>query len=370
MGYEFLLVLPLLSAVAWSLLTVALGHRSPFGTVSGRFFTLFCLLLAGYSLFDWLAFLSTYPEQALLAIRLSYVSVTFAAAFLFLCAKRSAREHSPWDFAVLPVSTLLALLPTGPMVEGAIATSWGFQAVPRTDLYVIWVAWTAALTLVAIHYLFREEAVLRQTWNGRRRPMMAFAVTLAIALILGLGTNLLGTALQLEIPRLLSSFLFVPAVLLALMSLRTSRHSLTQAMADLLRDDYTILHGMIVYRGGKLIASASSGAHVGVDQDVMTGMLDAIQSFVRRSFPLVEDGDLKAIEQADLRLIVEKGRFCYLVLVILGREDDTLRNRMVNAVRRFEIDNFDFLADWRGDFSLVPDCTSLFRPFFASQMTS
>ncbi len=368
MAYEYLLILPPISALAWFVAGVALIDRPPFGALPGRFFITFCLVLSGYALFDWQALLASTAADALFQIRLSYVAATFAVALMFIATRRMAGKRGNWDLASLVAGFLAIPAIMGPLVPEATATSWGYRAVVRAEFYVPWLLMVVTLAILGIYYLLRRGTLIRRAWRRDPRALTLFAGSLVALLLLSIASNVLGSLSGAEVPRLISSFLFLPAIAVTVLSLRATRTPFAQAVGGLFRQRYSVLQGFLVFRGGKLIASKTSGRGAGVDQDMMTGMLDAVQSFLGQSFPLIEDGTLRAIEQADVRLLVEKGRLAYLVLVIQGREDQVFRSLMADALRRFEIEHFDFLMDWKGDTADIPDCDPVFQPFFPDAM--
>jgi len=104
----------------------------------------------------------------------------------------------------------------------------------------------------------------------------------------------------------------------------------------------------LVYEDGTLISSYAKEAGTSIDQDLFSATLDVIQNFMRTSFPILKGTSLRTIEHGDLRIIIERGRRCYLTVVLEGEENDLLRRQMRDEVLTFEDANEPILRIWRG----------------------
>ncbi|MBK8946302.1 MAG: BON domain-containing protein [Ignavibacteriae bacterium] len=66
-----------------------------------------------------------------------------------------------------------------------------------------------------------------------------------------------------------------------------------------------------------------------VDADLISGMLTAIKNFVSESFKInSENQNLYEIQYGDSKIILERGRYSYLALVISGQEPTSLNNKL------------------------------------------
>jgi hypothetical protein len=84
-----------------------------------------------------------------------------------------------------------------------------------------------------------------------------------------------------------------------------------------------------------------------IDRDLFTATLDVIQNFMRTSFPALR-GSLQSIRHGDYTLVIERGKWTYLVLVIEGQESDQLRRQMRDLLIEYEHTNRTILGEWRG----------------------
>ncbi len=111
---------------------------------------------------------------------------------------------------------------------------------------------------------------------------------------------------------------------------------------------YNIVAAYIIYENGTLIASKTSIQDRQVDDDIFGATLDAIQTFMRTSFPVLLGQWLRRIEHGSVKILIERGNRCYIALVIEGEDTDTLWVKMKEAVERFERTNELQLTDWDG----------------------
>ncbi|MCJ2520643.1 MAG: hypothetical protein LN412_06845, partial [Candidatus Thermoplasmatota archaeon] len=110
-----------------------------------------------------------------------------------------------------------------------------------------------------------------------------------------------------------------------------------------------IIHVFLVYIGGSLIASRSLEGQTVPDEDIFSAVLEAIQRFVKITIPAFGKGWLDAIDHGTLKILLERGKYCFLVLVTTGNQDDQLRGEVRDVLRRFEERNVEGLEQWNGD---------------------
>jgi hypothetical protein len=106
-----------------------------------------------------------------------------------------------------------------------------------------------------------------------------------------------------------------------------------------------VLYGCLMGYGGALIASRSLGVRLGGDGDRLSTALQTILNFVERAYPSSGQTPFEALDHGPVRVLVEKGQFCMLILVIEGREDEALREGMHEIIARFEERNQLDLAE-------------------------
>jgi hypothetical protein len=125
----------------------------------------------------------------------------------------------------------------------------------------------------------------------------------------------------------------------------------------------------LVYRDGRLIHHDARRLKPEVDQDVLGGMLTAIQDFVNRSFPSSDGtpGAVREIRYADNRILLEKGQFVYLAVVTDMVDAAALQARMASLVRLIEVRCRGGLAEWDGNLESVAEAKRLSRMILSDE---
>jgi hypothetical protein len=109
----------------------------------------------------------------------------------------------------------------------------------------------------------------------------------------------------------------------------------------------------LVYKGGKLVWHASRTARADLEPEVVTGMLEAIEGFVQKSFT-PEGGHLHVLEFANMKLHIVRGERLTAAALIGGR-------RPQETVRQVQVALIDMekawkaaLEDWDGTSTSLP----------------
>ncbi|KYK29841.1 MAG: hypothetical protein AYK23_04910 [Candidatus Proteinoplasmatales archaeon SG8-5] len=106
---------------------------------------------------------------------------------------------------------------------------------------------------------------------------------------------------------------------------------------------------------GLLIANVSTSDEEGIDEDILSSMLTAVQDFVKDSFGGIGDdgeaskGGLGKLEYKDTKILIEHGELVYIAAVTSGEEHPDMRKDLRKQVSQIEEMYFDILADWDGD---------------------
>ena len=127
------------------------------------------------------------------------------------------------------------------------------------------------------------------------------------------------------------------------------------------RDHVEIEDAFLVYRDGVLIAHLSRSLLREKDEDVLSGMLTAVQEFVREAFQYGENRDLQQLDFGDYRILIERGKFVYLAVVYSGEESPAIRKKVRAVIANVEKQFGDVLAKWDGDMDQVVGARDLIR---------
>ncbi len=113
--------------------------------------------------------------------------------------------------------------------------------------------------------------------------------------------------------------------------------------------DTTIIDEVfLMHKDGRLIKHFTRRLKPDIDQDILSGMLTAVQSFIKDSFR-GETGDLDHMKFGRFQILVGHGRFITVAAVTMGDEVAPFRPQIVKAIDHMEKDYEILLRDWDGD---------------------
>ena len=114
---------------------------------------------------------------------------------------------------------------------------------------------------------------------------------------------------------------------------------------------FTVEDVFLIYGDGRLIAHNTRRIKPDVDKDIMTGMLTAVQNFVKESFEKDESGSLDEMHYGNLRIMIENGEVANLAVVVNGEEPRDMRERMKYLLEEVNLRFGALLKHWDGDIS-------------------
>jgi hypothetical protein len=88
-----------------------------------------------------------------------------------------------------------------------------------------------------------------------------------------------------------------------------------------------------------------------VDSDIFSGMLTALQDFIKDSFKRMEDVGLRRMDFGPNKLMIERGNFTYLATVLTGGEPRYLPLYMLEVINELEQKYGKVLKEWDGTYS-------------------
>ena len=129
------------------------------------------------------------------------------------------------------------------------------------------------------------------------------------------------------------------------------------------RQRVSIEEVFLVYRDGVLIAHLSRTLMPDKDEDVLSGMLTAVQEFVRDAFRYGEHRELHQMDFGDYRILIERGRLAYLAVVYAGRNSAAVGKRVRTVLDRIETTYASVLETWDGDMERVIGARDIIRDY-------
>ncbi len=350
---------PLLSVAVWGILSGYLVFRQRYRTWTERFFLGLCLGTAAYAASD-VFFFQQSPAAASTAITTpavigasaSLASLTVASLFLFYYgASLYSRFRRAMLAALAPTVVFLGLFPTVMFVGFGSTTGPNPVIIPdyNSTWLVPWAVWIGFLWIAGLYGVTRTFLEIRRQNPKLSLRIGAILASLAVAVVAGATTNLvLALYNTVDVPPLFSTFLALPGIVISFAVSPSALKGLNDAILRRKASAYDAKGAFLTFSDGTLIGSKTVPEEEMIDADSFSATLDVIQNFMRTSFPTLKGKWLKSIRHGDYTLVLERGRYAYLTLVIAGSENDELRRRMIEHLETFEDANGGVLENWRG----------------------
>ena len=116
----------------------------------------------------------------------------------------------------------------------------------------------------------------------------------------------------------------------------------------------TIEDVFLLHRSGLLLKHYTRRLRPNMDSDVLSGMLVAVQEFIKDSFR-GEGGKLDEIRFGDLRIKVLEGKWTLIAALVRGEATEDHKVQMRYALKDLETRYEDLLIDWDGTMDRIPE---------------
>ncbi len=346
---------PLATVCVWWGLAVYQVHRDRYRTWTEVFFLAACMFVGAYGLAD--VFFFTVPTQAdaATAALMSFSVLTLAAWFIFLFAiVFYTRMRTAYLLTGIPAIGLIALVWVRLLPNLAAITdlSSGYAGPPwighwDSTTFMIYVLGSMGYVVLAAFFLLKTYREVADQTTKLRRRMLGLLVSTVIAVVVGGLTNVLRGLTNSPVLPLFSTGLVLPGIVSMITLSPAAPERFSVAVRRWKASRYDIKAAFVIYTDGTLVGAKVRPGEKVIDQDLFGATLDVIQNFMRTSFPTLR-GSLSAIRHGDFTLVVERGRFAYLTIILQGEENDQLRRHMRDMLLQYERDNAPVLTDWRG----------------------
>jgi len=110
----------------------------------------------------------------------------------------------------------------------------------------------------------------------------------------------------------------------------------------------------LLHRSGLLLKHYTRRLRPNMDSDVLSGMLVAVQEFIKDSFRQ-EGGTLDEIRFGEMRIEVLEGKWTIIAALIRGEATESHRVQMRAALKDLEGRYEDLLIDWDGTMDRIPE---------------
>ncbi len=120
----------------------------------------------------------------------------------------------------------------------------------------------------------------------------------------------------------------------------------------------------LVYRDGILVSHLTQGDGLEKDEDQLSGMLTAVQDFVKDAFTYGEHRELHQLEFGDYHVLIERGKLVYLAVVYQGRDSGLIRKKVRTVLDQVEAKYGHVFEAWDGEMAQVEGTRDLLREGF------
>ncbi len=121
----------------------------------------------------------------------------------------------------------------------------------------------------------------------------------------------------------------------------------------------------VIYNDGRLISHSTRRLKPGMDDQILSSMLAAIQDFVRESFKDVTSFNIRKLEFGDKSVLIEKGDNLFLAVILHGKASKKVATRMRRVVSEIEGKFGEHLTDWDGDLDKVRGVNDLVKKLYS-----
>jgi hypothetical protein len=328
--------IPILVAVLYFSMLAVLLLKRRVNTWTEIFFELSIVCLGIFALTDFLCYNSDDSTLVLFAGRIGMSVLNLAMLSLVFFSVSFRRNPNRRWLTLLPMSAAVLIVTWIPTMSDVVGTYWGWGLVSRMEYKIAFDIYACFYFLAAGVHVFAasrrislaNESLARKTsWL-----MLSFAffvgTAVAVALIAGNARPppFPAYSISLIMPALATMPLIFPETwgrwVKALKSFEGRRYEVMAV--NLMREDGTLI-------GSKSLFSAKS-----FDFEKLSKTLAVIQSYVKTSFPASSSDSLRAIDHGDTRILIEKGNYAFIALVLKGKENEFLRRQMRDALASFE----------------------------------
>jgi PKD repeat protein len=109
----------------------------------------------------------------------------------------------------------------------------------------------------------------------------------------------------------------------------------------------------IIYNDGRLMAHQTRRLKPGMDDDILSSMLVAIQGFVKDSFKDESSTHLQRLDFGEKKILVERGESFYLAVVLHSHRAGNVPQRMQAVIEDIHLEYGLALKEWDGDLEKV-----------------
>ncbi len=359
---------PLATAAIWLAIVGYQLLADRYHTWTEGYFLVLCMSVGAYALIDFFFFNAPALAGAWLGAVTSLIAVSFIALFFLLYGLTLWRGMRRAYLSLIPPIILAdGLMPTQVLAGLEPFQDPGPPYLPVYHLtgFGVWVVLLLAYVCGGLWAQYRTSREVARYSKRLSRRMGMILAAFFFSVLLGGATNVvLELYFSFRIFPLFSTLLVVPGLFLLTVVSPEANRALYTVLRRARSKAYTVVAGLVMYRDGTLIGSLADPSFPMVDADLVGAMVDIIQNYMHRTFPGQRGGWIRAIEHGGYQIILERGKFVTVVLVLDGRETDFLRRHMRDQLNAYERGNREVFSAWKGIQGSEAGTLELLRGFF------
>ncbi|TLZ72357.1 MAG: hypothetical protein E6K14_06880 [Methanobacteriota archaeon] len=110
---------------------------------------------------------------------------------------------------------------------------------------------------------------------------------------------------------------------------------------------------LLYHRDGLLIKHETRRLRPDIDTDILSGMLTAVQAFVKDALRGDDSGDLNEMTVGHMHILIGRGKWLVLAARIEGDGSESWTDQIQRCIQDMEDHHWDQLEDWDGDMALA-----------------
>ncbi len=108
----------------------------------------------------------------------------------------------------------------------------------------------------------------------------------------------------------------------------------------------------LLYNDGILIKHETRRLKPDIDTDILSGMLTAVQQFVKDSFRS-EEGELDEMTFGQMHILIGRGKWVILAAMVSGDGTESFTEQIKRCIEDIESHQWDNLESWKGDMAIA-----------------
>ena len=116
---------------------------------------------------------------------------------------------------------------------------------------------------------------------------------------------------------------------------------------------YVVEQVFLINKDGRLLAHKARKPLEGGGEDIISGMLTALQGFIKEFLRDEKQGELEEMKYGDLKIVIERGQRVYLAVFLSGYVTEELKTDLKLIIQKVDTDMGGVLDSWDGTVKML-----------------